>query len=829
MRALLLATLLLAPLTILAANQDPPEAASALAAAREQTGQLHRLVSGTDLATAWSPSGSVILVDADTHGGPRSLALVDAASGVPLASFSSAELAAKLATSTGLRINPSSFRPQDPGPADDGTSLTFSHQGQAYAYFHAEDRVGPVDLPPAEAPLISPQEAPRASSRTGVATTLTFSNETAQTISLVWRDASGNPRTYATIPPGDSHRQGTFAGHVWIIEGPDDAPLAAVETPERPSLARVKGRVRPSQNRDPRPGSSPDGRLSAQIRDHNVVLIPADGSPPVALTSDGTAADRYQPPLLWSPDSQKLVAFRSQPVELRQIHFVESSPSDQTQPRLRSINYPKPGDPIAQRQPQLFHVETRVHLSPDPSLFSEAWDIGHFAWAADSSSFSFVYNARGHQTLRLLSIDAASAEVLLVHEERSETFIDYSQKFYLNRLSQSPHTLWASESSGHNHLYLIDGTGSDPPQPITSGDWDLHRVIHLDEGARELIFERLGVPGQDPYHRHLARASLDGGASTLLTASDGHHTSYDFSPDRSRFVTTWSRPDHPPVTELRDARSGELITVLHQADDSRLRASGWVPPERFSAPGRDGTTPIYGLIFRPSHFDPQLHYPIVEDIYAGPHSHFVPKSFSPSSRFQTLAELGFIVVSIDGMGTNWRGKKFHDVAWKNLADSGFPDRIPWVQAAAASRPWMDLSRVGIIGGSAGGQSALAALLHHGDFYHVAVADCGCHDNRMDKIWWNEAWMGYPVDDSYAENSNVTHAHKLRGKLLLIVGELDTNVDPASTTQVVHALQKANKDFDFLPLPGVGHGAAESPYGQRRRAAFLLKHLPPPRP
>jgi dipeptidyl aminopeptidase/acylaminoacyl peptidase len=191
---------------------------------------------------------------------------------------------------------------------------------------------------------------------------------------------------------------------------------------------------------------------------------------------------------------------------------------------------------------------------------------------------------------------------------------------------------------------------------------------------------------------------------------------------------------------------------------------------------------------------------------------------------RAMADHGFILVKIDGMGTNWRSKAFHDVAWKNLSDSGFPDRIPWLKAAAKDRPWMDLTRVGIFGGSAGGQSTLAALLHHGDFYKVGVADCGCHDNRMDKIWWNEAWMGWPIDDSYEKNSNTTHAAKLTGKLMLVVGELDDNVDPASTAQVVHALQQAGKDFEFVPIINAGHGAAETPFGRMKRLNFLKRHL-----
>ena len=215
---------------------------------------------------------------------------------------------------------------------------------------------------------------------------------------------------------------------------------------------------------------------------------------------------------------------------------------------------------------------------------------------------------------------------------------------------------------------------------------------------------------------------------------------------------------------------------------------------------------------------------MIENIYAGPHGFFVPKDWHTSYEMQALAELGFIVVQCDGMGTNWRSRAFHDVCWKNLGDSGFPDRIAWIKAAAAKIPQMDLKRVGIYGGSAGGQSALRALEAHGDFYKVAVADCGCHDNRMDKIWWNEAWMGWPVGPHYAEQSNVTNAKDLQGKLLLIVGEVDHNVDPSSTLQVVNALEKADKDFELLIITGSDHGAAESPYGKRRRADFLVKNL-----
>jgi dipeptidyl aminopeptidase/acylaminoacyl peptidase len=280
----------------------------------------------------------------------------------------------------------------------------------------------------------------------------------------------------------------------------------------------------------------------------------------------------------------------------------------------------------------------------------------------------------------------------------------------------------------------------------------------------------------------------------------------------------------PPVTELRDATTGKLVCALEKGDATSLLTTGWAFPERFVAKGRDGKTDIYGVIWKPTNFDAKKKYPVIENIYAGPQSSFVPKSFAPYHGQRYLAELGFIVVQIDGMGTSNRSKAFHDVCHKNLADGGFPDRKLWIQAAARTRPWMDLSKIGIYGGSAGGQNTLAGLLWHGDFYKAGVADCGCHDNRMDKVWWNELWMGYPVDDSYAKNSNVDNAYRLTGKLMLVVGELDTNVDPASTMQVVNALIKANKDFDYLIIPGAGHGAAESPYGVRRRADFFVRNL-----
>jgi dipeptidyl aminopeptidase/acylaminoacyl peptidase len=347
-------------------------------------------------------------------------------------------------------------------------------------------------------------------------------------------------------------------------------------------------------------------------------------------------------------------------------------------------------------------------------------------------------------------------------------------------------------------------------------------VVTVDEKARQVYFSASGMyPGKDPYFVHYYRINLDGSGLTPLTPAEGNHSA-SFSPDRTLFVDTYSRVDMAPVTELRSAKDGSLLATLETSDLAALKAAGWKAPEVFSARGRDGKTDIWGLIYRPTNFDPRKKYPVVENIYAGPHSSHVPKSFAAYNQMQAQAEIGFIVVQIDGMGTSNRSKAFHDVAWQNLKDAGFPDRIAWHKAVAAKYPYYDTTRVGIYGTSAGGQNAMGALLFHPEFYKVAVSAAGCHDNRMDKIWWNEQWMG-TLGEHYADSSNVVHAAKLQGKLLLVVGEMDNNVDPASTYQVVDQLIKSNKEFDLLVIPGAlhTHGGA---YGEHKRNDFFARHL-----
>ncbi len=664
----------------------------------------------------------------------------------------------------------------------------------------------------------------RRTKRTGESTSIRFINSMKEEVKLYWLNPRGQRESFGSVKAGSEHEQATYEGHVWLITSRSGENIAVVEGDSQPQSFIIDGKgiskSRDKAEADERGSKSPDSKTWVEVTSGQIKL---KGQ---LLNLDSQVG--FQENVQWSPDSSCFVISRCDPVSQRKVTIVESSPHQQLQPKLLELDYTKPGDELP--KPELWIVQShgqaqcvKADLFPNPFGLSEQIQV---TWAPDGSEFYFDYNQRGHQLYRVLAVNPKTAAVRVVVEETSKTFIHYSGKSWRHWLHQSSELIWMSERDGWCHLYLYDIKKGEPKCQITKGAWPVREVLHVDETKKQIWFLASGLRGaEDPYHQHLCRVNFDGTGFRQLTEGDGNHR-VEFSPNREFFIDTWSRSDLPPAVELRRSQDGSAVCLLEKAEIDALLSAGWTLPERFVAKGRDGKTDIHGVIIKPSTFDPAKKYPVVEHIYAGPHGSFAPKDFGRLIVHHAIAELGFIVVQMDGMGTNHRGKAFHDVCWKNLKDSGFPDRKIWIQEAAKSRTWMDLTRVGIYGGSAGGQSAMRALLDHHDFYKVAVADCGCHDNRMDKIWWNEQWMGWPVDDSYVKSSNKEDAHKLKGQLLLIVGELDTNVDPASTTQVVAALQKAGKTFDFMPIIGAGHGAAESTYGTRLRMEFLVRHLKP---
>ena len=584
--------------------------------------------------------------------------------------------------------------------------------------------------------------------------------------------------------------------------------------------------------------ASPDGKYRAMQEGYNLVIKNSNDDI-VYQTSDGSAENQYDiASVKWSGENDALVVIRFVPGEARYVTRVVAAPENRLQPEVVKQLYPKPGDRVDADQPVLINLTTSSQQDVARSLTDQAYIISGIYWHNDNRAFSFHYTRRGHQQERIITVDKQSGRATVAIEENAETFINRWRGFYHDVNKAGKERIWLSERDGYAHLYLYDGDNDSQPQQITQGNWPVREVVHVDDEARQIYFAASGMnEGEDPYFMHYYRINFDGTALTPLTGAKANHE-VRFSDDMQWYVDVYSRPDLPNVAELRRTKDGKLLRTLAKTDISRLTAAGFTAPDVFVAKGRDDKTDIWGLIVKPQNFDATKQYPVIENIYAGPHDSFVPKSFWPFGYhsggdkiigMQALANLGFIVVQMDGMGTANRSKAFHDVAWKNLGDSGFPDRIKWHKAAAAQYLWYDISKgAGIYGASAGGQSTLGALVFHPEFYTTGVAYAGCYDNRMDKISWNELWMGYPVDQSYVASSAMEHAGDLQGNLLIINGEQDSNVDPASTMQVVDKLVKAGKDFDLLIIPGGEHSAGRSTgpvnYVQRRQFSFFVEKL-----
>ncbi len=637
--------------------------------------------------------------------------------------------------------------------------------------------------------------------------------------------ATGNSYSALTLPfntftlaDNEQTLEVTFDGTAW-----------------RCGLAEYECRKGPGRRpEDTTPRVSPDKKWEALINNYNIAVRAPGTQKLMLLTFDGSEGNAYDlGSIAWSPDSTTIAAYRVKPGYRREVHYVESSPEDQLQPKHSTLRYAKPGDVLDVQQPVIVNVASKAQVVAETTLFPNAYALSRMEWRKDGRAITFEYNQRGHQVYRIIEIEARTGKARAVVSEEPKTFFNYrtangsqtdSGKKYRFDVADGKEVVWMSERDGWNHLYLLDGATGAVKNQITKGAWPVRGVVKVDDEKRQIWFSASGMnPGKDPYFASYYRINFDGtGLERLTNDADANHTAA-FSGDGKYFVDTYSRVDVAPVSELRLASDGSLVAEIERGDISGFAGAGWRAPEPFTAPGRDGKTDIWGVIVRPSNFDPAKKYPVIENIYAGPQGSFVPKSFAAFSPMMAQADLGFIVVQIDGMGTSNRSKAFHDVAWRNLGDAGFADRILWHKAAAAKFPWYDISRVGIYGNSAGGQNSLGGLLFHPEFYTAAVSSAGCHDNRMDKIWWNEQWMGWPLGPHYSASSNVDNAHRLQGHVLLVVGEMDTNVDPSSTLQVVNQLIKHDKDFDLLYIPGAGHGAGGA-YGEHKRFDFFVRHL-----
>ena len=622
------------------------------------------------------------------------------------------------------------------------------------------------------------------------------------------------------VTPGADTLRFVYEGKRWCF---DIRRNRLTDEGQLPAPGRQRHWMEVDDEKGGAPVTSPDGKYVAFIKNDNICVREVATGKETQLSQDGTPGNYYSSYIQWSPDSKLVAAFRIRPAQKRYVYYVESSPADQLQPKLHKQEYAKPGDELAFKVPCIYGVENGKRLIPSTDLFSHQYEIYALQWNSDSKGITFEYNERGHKVYRVLEVSAEDGSVRPLIEEKEEKYVNYP-RIFRHFLADGKRIIWSSERDNYNHLYMYDRATARPTHQITKGEWYVREVQYVDEENQQIYFSANGMnKDEDPYLIHYYRIGFDGKGLTALTPEEGMHKAW-YSSDYKYLVDVYSKVDQAPVAVVRSAADGKIVMPLEKADIAQLTANGWKAPEVFTAKGRDGKTDMWGIIYRPSNFDPAKKYPVIEYIYSGPGDQYVPKTFSSYNWWMTsLAELGFIVVQVDGMTTSFRSKEFEEVCYKNLKDAGLPDHIAWIKAAAQKYPYMDIDRVGIFGCSAGGQESTTAVLLHPEFYKAAYSACGCHDNRMDKIWWNELWMGYPVDDSYKECSNVENAHLLQRPLMLVVGEMDDNVDPASTMQVVNALIKANKDFELVVIPGAHHTMGED-FGEHKRYDFFVRNL-----
>jgi dipeptidyl-peptidase-4 len=597
----------------------------------------------------------------------------------------------------------------------------------------------------------------------------------------------------------------------------------------------------------PEENVSPDGKWAAFVDHYNLYVRNLSTGTVSQFTHDGEKSWDYATPLpysnllieqgteevkqraavSWSPDSTKFATFRLDSRNAGRFTTLQFVPPNQLRPKAFTYVYPLPGEIMPTAEPLIFDVSTQkcVKVQTDPiELYFQGGLF--FPWYKASKRLHYRAESRGYKTAEFREIDAETGKQRVVISEHADTYVDPGETDE-TIVNEGAEILWTSERDGWNHIYLYDGKTGKLENQVTKGQWVVHRIEHVDEKARVIYFLAGGrEAGEDPYLTHLYKVNLDGTGLQFLTPENANHTA-SVSPDGKFFVDNSSRADLPGESALRRTSDGSVVRVLEKTDVSAIEKTGWKFPEPFKGKSADGKTDTYGLIWRPSNFDPSKKYPVIEQIYTGPQGFFVPKTFGSANAgrrgLQSVAELGFIVVMVDGRGTTGRSRAFHEFSYHNLGGV-FDDHVALIKQMGEKYSYMDLDRVGISGTSAGGYAAAHTMLVHPEFYKVCVSISGDHDARLDKAWWNELYQGYPVGKDYAEQSNITMADKLQGRLLLVHGDVDNNVNPVETMRFVDALIKANKDFDMLLVPNMYHGEDRNLYLVRRRWDYFVQNL-----
>ena len=596
---------------------------------------------------------------------------------------------------------------------------------------------------------------------------------------------------------------------------------------------------------------SPNGKRVAFIRDYNLWVRDLTTGRDTQLTTDGQKDFGYAtnnagwvrsdfPVLVWSPDSRKIATFQQDDRPVGEMYLVSTKVGH---PVLQAWKYPLPGDSaIAMIQRVIVDVDTprviRLQMPADAhrSTLCDHVVCGRSGWAdvewyPDGSHVGFVSTSRDHKHEVFRVADALTGAVRDVFREDVATQYESGNGMVNWRvLPASNEVIWFSERDDWGQLYLYDLTTGQLKSKITSGEGNVAQLRRVDEKTRTLYFVgNAKERGRDPYFRHFYRIRMDGTGLTLLTPEDADHD-ISIAPSGQYFIDTYSRPEVPPVSLLRSS-NGKTIVTLEKGDISALRAAGWKPPMPITVKARDGKTDLYGLLYAPTNLDRTKKYPIINHIYPGPQTGSVGgRSFSPArGDAQALAELGFVVVEIDGMGTPWRSKSFHDAYYGRMGDNTLPDQVAGMKELAQRFPWIDIDRAGIYGHSGGGFAAADAMFRYPDFFKVGISEAGNHDQREYEDDWGERYQGLLVrdqagSDNYAPEANQIYAKNLKGKLLLAHGTEDDNVPPYNTLLIVDELIKANKDFDLILLPNRTHGFGNEPYMVRRRWDYFVKYL-----